>query len=62
MAFFKDAIEILRRIVVAVGTKLFFDSMEKHMSKFTQTIVKQKDRRLKITRFGHLILLALVLW
>ena len=49
MAFFKDAIEILRRMVVAVGTDLFFDFLEQICERIAPVDTKAKGK--KITNY-----------
>lgn len=45
MAFFADAVEILRRLVVAVGTDLFLDSMAKTCEKIAPVDCKAKRQK-----------------
>ena len=46
MAFFNDAIEILRRLVVAVGTNLFLDSMAKSYERIAPDDCKAKRQKI----------------
>ena len=46
MAFFDDAIEILRRLVVAVGTDLFLDSMAKTYERVAPVDCKAKRQEI----------------
>ena len=46
MAFFEDAIEILRRIVVAVGTERFIDSLAKTCEKIDTVDYKAKGQKI----------------
>ena len=46
MALFEDAIEILRRIVVAVGTERFIDSLAKTCEKIDLVDYKAKGQKI----------------
>ena len=46
MAFFEDAIEILRRMVVAVGTERFIDSFSKNCERIDPVDYKAKGQKI----------------
>ena len=46
MAFFEDAIEILRRMVVAVGTERFIDSLAKTYERIDSVVCKAKGKKI----------------